>query len=42
MPIAWYSKRWQGWCLSEIRKKEIEPAFANFLKNLWNAFSACQ
>lgn len=25
MPVAWYPKRWWYWCLSENKKKFIEP-----------------
>ena len=33
MPIAWHSKRWWNFCMSENEKKDIEPIFAEALQN---------
>ena len=27
MPIAWHPKRWWNFCMSEDKKKEIDPIF---------------
>ena len=31
MPIAWHPKRWLNFCMSEDKKKEIEPIFTEGL-----------
>ena len=31
MPVAWYPKRWWNFCMSEDKKREIEPNFTEGL-----------
>ena len=31
MPIAWHTKRWWNFCMSENEKKKIEPNFTEGL-----------
>ena len=27
MPVEWHLNRWWDWCVSEDKKKEIDPSF---------------
>ena len=39
MLIAWRSKRWWNFCMTEVEKKEVEQIFNIYNMEVWKHFA---